>query len=156
MRVCNISTSMRALIKGMSGEVLDLQFAHTDRERILAVIDVSSLFVYKVDLIEGNLLCNLVLKVEDPIANYTPEYDMVSWCPYVCSSNSTAAHHEDDDENQLLIWSRSSQFQCFHVKMIVSEHGVFRRIIALKIELNVIFFRYSVARSNRLLWKLAI
>ncbi|KAH8335925.1 hypothetical protein KR074_007164 [Drosophila pseudoananassae] len=123
VRVCNISTSMRALIKGMSGEVLDLQFAHTDRERILAVIDVSSLFVYKIDLIEGNLLCNLVLKVEDPIANYTPEYDMVSWCPYVCSNNSNASIHDEDDENQLLIWSRSSQFQCFHVKMIVSEHG---------------------------------
>lgn len=126
VRVCNISTSMRALIKGMSGEVLDLQFAHTDRERILAVIDVTSLFVYKVDLIEGNLVCNLVLKVEDPIANYVPEYDMVSWCPYVChSANSTGPPiNEEDDENQLLIWSRSSQFQCFHVKMIVSEHGV--------------------------------
>ncbi|KAH8334125.1 hypothetical protein KR059_006900 [Drosophila kikkawai] len=124
VRVCNISTSMRALIKGMSGEVLDLQFAHTDRERILAVIDVSSLFVYKVDLIEGNLVCNLVLKVEDPIANYVPEYDMVSWCPFVCPGSSTVSPiNEEDDENQLLIWSRSSQFQCFHVKMIVSEHG---------------------------------
>ncbi|KAH8249504.1 hypothetical protein KR032_010090 [Drosophila birchii] len=124
VRVCNISTSMRALIKGMSGEVLDLQFAHTDRERILAVIDVSSLFVYKVDLIEGNLVCNLVLKVEDPIANYVPEYDMVSWCPYVSPGSSTVSPiNEEDDENQLLIWSRSSQFQCFHVKMIVSEHG---------------------------------
>ncbi|EDW29114.1 GL18592 [Drosophila persimilis] len=123
VRVCNISTSMRALIKGMSGEVLDLQFAHTDRERILAVIDVSSLFVYKIDLIEGNLLCNLVLKVEDPIANYQPEYDMVSWCPYVCNSSSAGAPGDDDDENQLLIWSRSRQFQVFHVKMIISEHG---------------------------------
>ncbi|EDV58927.1 enhancer of mRNA-decapping protein 4 homolog [Drosophila erecta] len=123
VRVCNIATSVRALIKGMSGEVLDLQFAHTDRERILAVIDVSSLFVYKVDQIEGNLLCNLVLKVEDPIANYVPEYDMVSWCPYVCSSSTTVPINDDDDENQLLIWSRSSQFQCFQVKMIVSEHG---------------------------------
>uniref|UniRef100_A0A6P4EU10 Enhancer of mRNA-decapping protein 4 homolog n=1 Tax=Drosophila rhopaloa TaxID=1041015 RepID=A0A6P4EU10_DRORH len=123
VRVCNISSSMRALIKGMSGEVLDLQFAHTDRERILAVIDVSSLFVYKVDQIEGNLLCNLVLKVEDPIANYVPEYDMVSWCPYVCSTNTAVPINDEDDENQLLIWSRSSQFQCFHVKMIVSEHG---------------------------------
>ncbi|XP_033172686.1 enhancer of mRNA-decapping protein 4 homolog [Drosophila mauritiana] len=123
VRVCNIATSMRALIKGMSGEVLDLQFAHTDCERILAVIDVSSLFVYKVDQIEGNLLCNLVLKVEDPIANYVPEYDMVSWCPYVCSSSATVPINDDDDENQLLIWSRSSQFQCFQVKMIVSEHG---------------------------------
>ncbi|XP_017153982.1 enhancer of mRNA-decapping protein 4 homolog [Drosophila miranda] len=123
VRVCNISTSMRALIKGMSGEVLDLQFAHTDRERILAVIDMSSLFVYKIDLIEGNLLCNLVLKVEDPISNYQPEYDMVSWCPYVCNSSSAGAPSEDDDENQLLIWSRSRQFQVFHVKMIISEHG---------------------------------
>ncbi|XP_037708076.1 enhancer of mRNA-decapping protein 4 homolog [Drosophila subpulchrella] len=123
VRVCNIASSMRALIKGMSGEVLDLQFAHTDRERILAVIDVSSLFVYKVDQIEGNLLCNLVLKVEDPIPKYVPEYDMVSWCPYVCSSNSNVPINDDDDENQLLIWSRSSQFQCFQVKMIVSEHG---------------------------------
>jgi len=124
VRVCNIASSMRALIKGMSGEVLDLQFAHTDRERILAVIDVSSLFVYKVDQIEGNLLCNLVLKVEDPIPKYVPEYDMVSWCPYVCSSNSNVPINDEDDENQLLIWSRSSQFQCFQVKMIVSEHGV--------------------------------
>lgn len=123
VRVCNIASSMRALIKGMSGEVLDLQFAHTDRERILAVIDVSSLFVYKVDQIEGNLLCNLVLKVEDPIPKYVPEYDMVSWCPYVCSSNSNVPINDEDDENQLLIWSRSSQFQCFQVKMIVSEHG---------------------------------
>ncbi|XP_034666719.1 enhancer of mRNA-decapping protein 4 homolog [Drosophila subobscura] len=123
VRVCNISTSTRALIKGMSGEVLDLQFAHTDRERILAVIDVSSLFVYKIDLIEGNLLCNLVLKVEDPIANYQPEYDMVSWCPYVCNSTTAGVPSEDDDENQLLIWSRSRQFQVFHVKMIINEHG---------------------------------
>ncbi|KAH8412358.1 hypothetical protein KR009_001463 [Drosophila setifemur] len=123
VRVCNTNTSMRALIKGMCGEVLDLQFAHTDRDRILAVIDVTSLFVYKVDIIEGNLLCNLVLKVEDPLTNYSPEYDMVSWCPYVCSGSSKAPINQEEDENQLLIWSRSSQFQCFHVRMIVSEHG---------------------------------
>ncbi|XP_068150298.1 enhancer of mRNA-decapping protein 4 homolog [Drosophila tropicalis] len=136
VRVCNISSTLRALIKGMSGEVLDLQFSYTERDRILAVIDMSSLFVYKIDQIDGNLLCNLVLKVEDPIDSYVPEFDMVSWCPYVSSTtsstnnnNSTSAApaggaaNEEDDENQLLIWSRSSQFQCFHVKMIVNEHG---------------------------------
>ncbi|XP_030384242.1 enhancer of mRNA-decapping protein 4 homolog isoform X2 [Scaptodrosophila lebanonensis] len=121
VRVCNLNASLRALIKGMSGEVLDLQFAHTDRERILAVIDVNSLFVYRVDLIDSILACNLVLKVEDPIADYVPRYDMVSWCPYVISGSS--AGQEDEDENQLLIWSRNSQFQCFHVKMIVTENG---------------------------------
>lgn len=132
VRVCNTSTSQRALIKGMNGEVLDLQFAHTERERILAVIDMCSLFVYKIDLIDSNLICKLVLKVDDPIVNYVPEYDMVSWCPYVTNSNNsnnntsgnTASGHEEDDENQLLIWSRSKQFQCFNVRMIISEYGV--------------------------------
>ncbi|KRG02628.1 enhancer of mRNA-decapping protein 4 homolog isoform X1 [Drosophila mojavensis] len=131
VRVCNTSTSQRALIKGMNGEVLDLQFAHSERERILAVIDMCSLFVYKIDLIDSNLICKLVLKVDDPIANYVPEYDMVSWCPYVTNGNSsnnntsanTATGHEEDDENQLLIWSRSKQFQCFNVRMIISEYG---------------------------------
>ncbi|EDW63920.2 uncharacterized protein Dvir_GJ17172 [Drosophila virilis] len=116
VRVCNTSTSQRALIKGMNGEVLDLQFAHSERERILAVIDMCSLFVYKIDLIDGNLICKLVLKVDDPIANYVPEYDMVSWCPYITSSGSSSNNntsgggggvsgvtgHEEDDENQLL------------------------------------------------------
>lgn len=132
VRVCNTSTSQRALIKGMSGEVLDLQFAHSERERILAVIDVNSLIVYKIDLIDSNLMCKLVLKVDDPIINYTPEFDMVSWCPYITSNNPNvgtgsgviSASGEEEDENQLLIWSRKSQFQCFHVRMIVSEHGV--------------------------------
>ncbi|XP_064548602.1 enhancer of mRNA-decapping protein 4 homolog isoform X1 [Drosophila montana] len=139
VRVCNTSTSQRALIKGMNGEVLDLQFSHSERDRILAVIDMCSLFVYKIDLIDGNLICKLVLKVDDPIANYVPEYDMVSWCPYITSSGSSSNNntsgggvgggvgavtgHEEDDENQLLIWSRSKQFQCFHVRMIISEHG---------------------------------
>ncbi|KAH8378342.1 hypothetical protein KR093_010780, partial [Drosophila rubida] len=128
VRVCNTNTSQRALIKGMNGEVLDLQFAHSERDRILAVIDVSSMFVYKIDLIDGSLMCKLVLKVDDPIANYSPEFDMVSWCPYITNSHSSnnaiiSASGEEEDENQLLLWSRSSQFQCFHVRMIVSEHG---------------------------------
>ncbi|EDW03803.1 GH11439 [Drosophila grimshawi] len=132
VRVCNTSTSQRALIKGMNGEVLDLQFAHSENERTLAVIDVCSLFVYKIDLIDGNLICKLVLKVDDPIANYSPEYDMVSWCPYITNDSSTSkkssgsgsgSRHHDDDEKQLLLWSRSKQFQCFSVRMIVTEHG---------------------------------
>ncbi|ALC38616.1 Ge-1 [Drosophila busckii] len=129
VRVCNTSTSQRALIKGMSGEVLDLQFAHSERERILAVIDVNTLFVYKIDLIDGNLMCKLILRIDDPIANYVPKYDLVSWCPYISNSrdaniNAASGNQEDEDENQLLIWSRSNQFQCFHVKMIITEHGI--------------------------------
>uniref|UniRef100_A0A1I8PAA0 Uncharacterized protein n=1 Tax=Stomoxys calcitrans TaxID=35570 RepID=A0A1I8PAA0_STOCA len=118
VRVVNTAKGLRALIKGMSGEVLDLQFAHIEKEHILASIDASSLYVHKIDLLEGSLLCNLVIKIEDPLANYTPKYDKISWCPFI------EVTLDDDEDSQLIVWARGSVFQCFNINIIVAEHGI--------------------------------
>ncbi|XP_055837363.1 enhancer of mRNA-decapping protein 4 homolog isoform X5 [Episyrphus balteatus] len=118
VRVVNATTGLRALIKGMSGEVLDLQFAHIENERILASIDASSLYVHKIDMISETLVCNLLIKIEDPLTNYTPKYDKISWCPYVdCSSD------DDEESNQLIVWARGSIYQCFNVNTINVNYG---------------------------------
>ncbi|XP_055837362.1 enhancer of mRNA-decapping protein 4 homolog isoform X4 [Episyrphus balteatus] len=119
VRVVNATTGLRALIKGMSGEVLDLQFAHIENERILASIDASSLYVHKIDMISETLVCNLLIKIEDPLTNYTPKYDKISWCPYVdCSSD------DDEESNQLIVWARGSIYQCFNVNTINVNYGI--------------------------------
>lgn len=118
VRVVNTSKGLRALIKGMSGEVLDLQFAHIEKEHILASIDASSLYVHKIVLIEGTLLCNLVLKIVDPLTNYIPKYDKISWCPFI------EIPGEDDEDSQLIVWARGSSFQCFNINIITAEQGV--------------------------------
>lgn len=118
VRVVNTSNGLRALIKGMSGEVLDLQFAHIEKEHILASIDASSLYVHKIDLLEGSLLCNLIIKIEDPLLNYMPKYDKISWCPFI------EVAVDDDEDSQLIVWARGSVFQCFNINIIVAEHGV--------------------------------
>lgn len=118
VRVVNTSNGLRALIKGMSGEVLDLQFAHIENEHILASIDANSLYVHKIVLLEGLLVCNLILKIEDPLVNYTPRYDKISWCPFIQIPD------EDDEDNKLIVWARGSLFQCFNVNIIAAEQGV--------------------------------
>ena len=118
IRVVNAQTGLRALIKGMCGEVLDLQFAHIEKERILASIDINSLYVHKINMQDGNLLCNLIVKIEDPLENYTPRFDKIAWCPFI------EVPGEDDEDSQLIVWARSSLFQCFNIKTIVEENGV--------------------------------
>ncbi|XP_067625151.1 enhancer of mRNA-decapping protein 4 homolog isoform X2 [Eurosta solidaginis] len=118
VRVVKAQSGLRALIKGMSGEVLDLQFAHIEKERILASIDMNSLYIHKIEMIEGNLLCNLVVKIEDPIPNYSPKFDKISWCPFIDVPG------EDDEDSQLIVWARGSTLQCFNINVIVSEYDM--------------------------------
>ncbi|XP_012157924.1 enhancer of mRNA-decapping protein 4 homolog [Ceratitis capitata] len=118
VRVVKAQSGLRALIKGMSGEVLDLQFAHIETEHILASIDMNALYIHKIQLVDGNLLCNLVVKIEDPLLNYSPKYDKITWCPFI------DAPGEDDEECQLIVWARGSMLQCFNINAIVAEYGV--------------------------------
>ncbi|XP_037912102.1 enhancer of mRNA-decapping protein 4 homolog isoform X3 [Hermetia illucens] len=114
-----ISGEKRALIKGMTGEVYDIQFAHNEKQRILACAEASMLHIYKVDVLPDNLVCNLLLEIEDPLLNYIPKYDKVSWCPYVPDEASDT----DDDASQLLVWSRGNCCHCFNINTVLSSYG---------------------------------
>lgn len=118
VRVFNISKGFRSLIKGMSGEILDLQFAHIENQRILACIDVNSLYINKIDELERSLICNVIVKIDSPLKAYVPKYDKIAWCPFIDIPG------EDDEDNQLIVWARGSTFQCFNINIIVAKHGV--------------------------------
>ncbi|XP_017473347.1 PREDICTED: enhancer of mRNA-decapping protein 4 homolog [Rhagoletis zephyria] len=118
VRVVKAQSGLRALIKGMTGEVLDLQFAHIEKERILGSIDMNSLYIHKIDLVDGTLICNLLVKIDDPLNNYSPKYDKISWCPFIDVPG------EDDEDSQLIVWARGSMLQCFNINVIISEYGM--------------------------------
>lgn len=123
-----ISGEKRALIKGMTGEVYDIQFAHNEKQRILACAEASMLHIYKVDVLPDNLVCNLLLEIEDPLLNYVPKYDKVSWCPYVPDEASDT----DDDASQLLVWSRGNCCHCFNINTVLSSYGVSWTVLSLR------------------------
>lgn len=113
--------SKRALIKGMSKEVLDLQFADFSKEIIIACIEESALHVHRLDLVDGgeSLLCVQLLKIENPIAGHVPAMDKISWCPYVPEENNSV----DEFSVMLLVWVRGNKFECYSVKTILEKYG---------------------------------
>lgn len=119
IRVSNVESGLRSLIKGMAGEVLDLQFAHIETERILASIDVNSLHIYKIDSTPSNLVNTFLIKIMDPLENYSPKFDKIAWCPCVPEMSSDDS---DEDLSKLIVWARGNQFQCFSIQALLENH----------------------------------
>lgn len=123
VRVVNTAQNSRALIKGMTGEVLDLQFAHIESEHMLASIDINSLYIHKIIFDELSLTCSLLIKIDDPLTTDTPKLHKLAWCPFIETVG------EDDEYSKLIVWARGPGFQCFNVETIISEYGVSTKYI---------------------------
>lgn len=120
VRVVNPVSGQRALIRGMSNEVLDLQFAHMKSHIVLASIEVVALHIHKIEMVGGSIICTLVLKIEDPIVGHVPKYDKINWCPYVPDNE----YEVDNSISQLIVWTRGSSYQCYNIHTVVERYGV--------------------------------
>ncbi|CRK91082.1 CLUMA_CG004770, isoform A [Clunio marinus] len=111
----------RALIKGMSKEVLDLQFADYSKEIIIGCIEESALHINRLDVVDGgdSLNCTQLLKIENPIEGHVPIMDKISWCPYVPEENDTI----DEFSVMLLVWVRGNKFECYSIKTIIDNYN---------------------------------
>lgn len=110
----------RALIKGMSREVLDLQFADYSKETIIGCIEESALHVHRLEVVDGgeSLSAVQLLKIENPLPDHIPVMDKISWCPYVPEENDTV----DEFSVMLLVWVRGNKFECYSVKTILEKY----------------------------------
>lgn len=148
VRVVNPESSQRALIRGKSSEVLDLQFAHIKSQILLASIEINALHVHRIEEINGTILCTLQLKIEDPIVNYVPKYDKVNWCPFVPDSET----ENDDHAGKLLVWTRDTSCQCINVSTVIESHGVsdFQHFIVIFFFLNskILYMNFAYSLEN--------
>lgn len=119
VRIVHLGLGQRALIKGMSGEVLDLQFAHSSSQILLGIIEQIALHVHTVKIDNEKIVCSLLLKVNDPLDGHVPIRDKISWCPCLPESG----HDADDYASQLLVWSRGDIFQCYSISTVVQHYG---------------------------------
>lgn len=110
----------RALIKGMSKEVLDLQFADYSKDIIIGCIEESALHIHRLDVVEGSdsISCTQLLKIENPLTGHVPTLDKISWCPFVPDETETV----DELSVMLLVWVRGKKFECYSVKTILDVY----------------------------------
>ncbi|XP_049538027.1 enhancer of mRNA-decapping protein 4 homolog isoform X1 [Anopheles darlingi] len=118
VRVVHLQAFDRVLIKGMSGEVLDIQFAHTSTpDCLLGIIEPTALHVHQVVLKDDKLTTTLKVKITDPLDGHVPVCDRISWCPYLRENE----YEIDDFASQLLVWTRGATFQCYSISTLVKS-----------------------------------
>lgn len=118
IRVVNLKNNERSLIKGMAGEILDLQFAHTESDIILGCIEETTLYVYKIKSTSA-ISWTVLLQVIDPIGGHNSKFDRINWCPYVPEKKNEI----DEMTSQLLVWVRGKQFQYYSVNTVIAAYG---------------------------------
>lgn len=119
VRVTNLETNRRVLIREMNGLVQDISFALIPQQIILGCVDEEgSLFVYNIDDRSDAIECTLLMNVIHP-SSQTSNYRVI-WCPYV-------PYGEDcdslDDPAKLLVLLNGSTVEVWDVGVVNNRYG---------------------------------
>lgn len=117
VRVISVSTSERTLLKGFTGSVADLAFAHLNSPQLACLDEAGNLFVWRLALVKGKIQEEILVHIRQPEGTALNHFRRIIWCPFIpeesedcCeeSSPTVALLHEDRAEVWDLDMLRSS------------------------------------------------
>lgn len=105
IRVLNVGFTERALLKGFTGAVTDLAFAHLDSSLLGCVDEAGNLVVWQLTCTASKILDEVVVHIRRPENTPLNPYRRIIWCPYILddenqddTSQTLALLHEDRAE----------------------------------------------------------
>ncbi|XP_076330889.1 enhancer of mRNA-decapping protein 4 homolog Ge-1 [Tachypleus tridentatus] len=127
VRVMNCITGERELIKGMKGQVVDLCFAHSSPQVLLACVDETGcMFVYEIQGENEKLQCKLKLQVDRTEEPKSGDIHRVIWCPFIPDDPGVSEDVEEiilEDSSKLLVLTHNEKAEMWHVDMVSREYG---------------------------------
>lgn len=107
VRVISVSTSERTLLKGFTGSVADLTFAHLNSSQLACLDEAGNLFVWRLALVNGKIQEEILVHIRQPEGTPLNHFRRIIWCPFIpeesedcCEEGSptVALLHEDRAE----------------------------------------------------------
>ncbi|XP_023618886.1 enhancer of mRNA-decapping protein 4 isoform X5 [Myotis lucifugus] len=107
VRVISVSTSERTLLKGFTGSVADLAFAHVNSPQLACLDEAGNLFVWHLALVNGKIQEEILVHIRQPEGTPLNHFRRIIWCPFIpeesedcCEEGSpmVALLHEDRAE----------------------------------------------------------
>ncbi|XP_060145309.1 enhancer of mRNA-decapping protein 4 isoform X1 [Globicephala melas] len=107
VRVISVSTSERTLLKGFTGSVADLAFAHLNSPQLACLDEAGNLFVWRLALVNGKIQEEILVHIRQPEGTPLNHFRRIIWCPFIpeesedcCEEGSptVALLHEDRAE----------------------------------------------------------
>ncbi|XP_039619016.1 enhancer of mRNA-decapping protein 4 [Polypterus senegalus] len=87
VRVLNVSISERTLLKGFTGGVTDLAFAHLSSNHLACLDEAGNLFVWQLTEENGKILDDIIVHIKRPEGTPLNSNRRVIWCPFIPEEN---------------------------------------------------------------------
>lgn len=91
IRVLSLSSAERSLLKGFTGAITDLAFAHLDSNLLGCVDEAGNLMVWQLTCTANKILDQIVVHIRRPDNTPLNSHRRLIWCPFIL---------DDSDENQ--------------------------------------------------------
>ncbi|XP_069596225.1 enhancer of mRNA-decapping protein 4 isoform X2 [Ranitomeya imitator] len=102
IRVLSITTAERILLKGITGSVTDLAFAHLNSDQLACLDEAGSLFVWRLNMENGKIIDEVVVHIKRPDHIPLNSNRRIIWCPYIPDENEENLSEESSQTVALL------------------------------------------------------
>uniref|UniRef100_A0A674ILV8 Enhancer of mRNA-decapping protein 4 n=1 Tax=Terrapene triunguis TaxID=2587831 RepID=A0A674ILV8_9SAUR len=87
VRVLSISTAERTLLKGFTGGVADLAFAHLNSNQLACLDEAGNLFVWGLAMDNGKIQEEILVNIKRPEGTPLNSFRRIIWCPFIPDEN---------------------------------------------------------------------
>ncbi|XP_030313667.1 enhancer of mRNA-decapping protein 4 isoform X1 [Calypte anna] len=87
VRVLSVSTAERTLLKGFTGGVADLAFAHLNSNQLACLDEAGNLFVWRLDMDKEKIQEEILVNIKRPDNTPLNTSRRIIWCPFIPDDN---------------------------------------------------------------------
>uniref|UniRef100_A0A803VZV8 Enhancer of mRNA-decapping protein 4 n=1 Tax=Ficedula albicollis TaxID=59894 RepID=A0A803VZV8_FICAL len=87
VRVLSVSTAERTLLKGFTGGVADLAFAHLNSNQLACLDEAGNLFVWRLAMDKEKIQEEILVNIKRPDSTPLNTFRRIIWCPFIPDEN---------------------------------------------------------------------
>uniref|UniRef100_A0A8C6VSA2 Enhancer of mRNA-decapping protein 4 n=1 Tax=Nothobranchius furzeri TaxID=105023 RepID=A0A8C6VSA2_NOTFU len=122
IRVLSLDFNERTLLKGFTGAVTDLAFAHLDSSLLGCVDEAGNLMVWQLTLTGSKILYpeKIVVHVQRPEDTPLNSHRRLIWCPFILDDNE----ENQDDVSQTLALLHEDRAEVWDIEVLRANHSI--------------------------------
>ncbi|XP_041651438.1 enhancer of mRNA-decapping protein 4 isoform X2 [Cheilinus undulatus] len=119
IRVLSVGSAERSLLKGFTGAVTDLAFAHLDSSLLGCVDEAGNLMVWQLTCTGSKILDQMVVHIRRPEDTPLNSHRRLIWCPFIQDDNE----ENQDDNSQTLALLHEDRAEVWDLEVLRANNS---------------------------------
>ncbi|XP_061577120.1 enhancer of mRNA-decapping protein 4 isoform X1 [Cololabis saira] len=119
IRVLSLELNERSLLKGFTGAVTDLAFAHLDSSLLGCVDEAGNLMVWQLTYTSGKILDQIMVHIQRPEDTPLSSHRRLIWCPFILDDNE----ENQDDTSQTLALLHEDRAEVWDLEILRANNS---------------------------------